>query len=145
MSLTTDFVIVGGGVIGCAIASELSASGTRVILVERGDIASESSSAAAGLLVPLHAAHGSTPTLLLDFFLQSTAWFGLRPRSGDGAPVIGPIPGWKNVAVASGHFKMGITAAPLTTKVMRDYLVDGKWSPFLDAFNPSIFSNPAHA
>ena len=87
MSLTADFVIVGGGVIGCAIASELSESGASVILVERGDIAGESSSAAAGLLVPLHAAQGSARSPLLDFFLESTRRYSalvpeLERRSG---------------------------------------------------------------
>jgi glycine oxidase len=48
-----DFLIIGGGVIGCATAWELAAAGARVTLVERGALGGESSWAGAGLLFPL--------------------------------------------------------------------------------------------
>jgi len=50
MQETVDVVIVGGGVIGCSIAYHLSARGIRVRMLERNRIASEASSAAAGML-----------------------------------------------------------------------------------------------
>lgn len=45
-------MVVGGGVIGCAIAYALSGEGLRVTVVERARVAAESSGAAAGILVP---------------------------------------------------------------------------------------------
>lgn len=51
--MTPDFLIIGGGVIGCATALELAAAGARVTLLERGRLGSESSWAGAGLLYPL--------------------------------------------------------------------------------------------
>ena len=48
-----DVVIVGGGVIGCAIAYHLTAAGATVTLLERGEIGGEASGAAAGMLAPL--------------------------------------------------------------------------------------------
>lgn len=48
--LHAETIIVGGGVIGCAIAYELASRGKEVILIERARIASETSSAAAGML-----------------------------------------------------------------------------------------------
>lgn len=48
-----DFLIVGGGVIGCATALELATAGVRVALLERGQVGGESSWAGAGLLYPL--------------------------------------------------------------------------------------------
>ena len=48
-----DFLIIGGGVIGCATAWELARAGARVALVERGLLGGESSWAGAGLLFPL--------------------------------------------------------------------------------------------
>lgn len=45
-----DVLIAGGGIIGCALAEELARRGTRVLLLERGTIGAESSSAAAGIL-----------------------------------------------------------------------------------------------
>jgi glycine oxidase len=50
---TTDVVIAGGGVIGCSIAYQLGKAGAEVIVVEREEVASEASSAAAGLLAPI--------------------------------------------------------------------------------------------
>jgi glycine oxidase len=46
---TPDVLVIGGGVIGCAIAREL-AGPRRVVLVDRGPIGGEASSAAAGVL-----------------------------------------------------------------------------------------------
>src|SRR5689334_23383618 len=37
---TTDFLIIGGGIIGSSIAYHIAAKGHKVIVVERGDIAS---------------------------------------------------------------------------------------------------------
>ncbi|MFN2384997.1 MAG: glycine oxidase ThiO [Thermoanaerobaculia bacterium] len=52
MTSGADVLIVGGGVIGCALARELAGRGARVALAERGRIGGEASSAAAGLLTP---------------------------------------------------------------------------------------------
>jgi len=48
-----DVIVVGGGVIGCAIAYYLACEGVRVEVVERGEIGGEASGAAAGMLAPL--------------------------------------------------------------------------------------------
>ena len=45
-----DVIILGGGIIGCALADELARHGRRVVVVERGRIGSEASTAAAGIL-----------------------------------------------------------------------------------------------
>jgi glycine oxidase len=62
-----DVVVIGGGVIGCAIAWRLAREGAAVRLVERGRIGGEASWAAGGQLVPF-----ASPTLapaLLDHYL----------------------------------------------------------------------------
>src|SRR5882762_2419393 len=52
-SETADVVIIGGGVIGLVVARSLALRGIReVLLVERGSLGAESSSAAAGMLAP---------------------------------------------------------------------------------------------
>ena len=45
-----NVIVLGGGIIGCALAEELARRGTRVTLLERGAIGAEASSAAAGIL-----------------------------------------------------------------------------------------------
>ncbi len=51
--MTPDFLIIGGGVIGCATALELATAGARVALLDRGHLGCESSWSGAGLLYPL--------------------------------------------------------------------------------------------
>ena len=47
-----DVLVVGGGIIGLAIAREAARAGVRVRLLEKGTIGREASSAASGLLGP---------------------------------------------------------------------------------------------
>lgn len=68
-SQSTDVAIIGGGVIGCSIAYQLSKSGIRVSIIEREEIAAEASSAAAGLLAPAGVLTG--PRAVADLFLAS--------------------------------------------------------------------------
>jgi glycine oxidase len=63
---TADVVVVGGGIIGAAIAERLARDGRRVVLVERGEIGREASWAAAGLLTPVHPWRYPEPLLRLD-------------------------------------------------------------------------------
>src|ERR1043165_199289 len=51
-AMSPDVVVVGGGVIGCAIAYALARGGASVAVVERSRVGAESSSAAAGILAP---------------------------------------------------------------------------------------------
>ncbi len=53
MKQTTDVVILGGGVIGCSIAYQLCKRGVDVIVLEQGEIGSQASNDASGLLAPL--------------------------------------------------------------------------------------------
>ena len=48
-----DAAVIGGGVIGCAVAWRLAQAGMKVVVVERGDVGREASFAAGGMLVPL--------------------------------------------------------------------------------------------
>jgi glycine oxidase len=50
-SASPDYAIIGGGVIGCAIARQLALNGAgRVVVLERGQLGGEASGAAAGVL-----------------------------------------------------------------------------------------------
>ncbi|HEX4947036.1 MAG TPA: glycine oxidase ThiO [Blastocatellia bacterium] len=52
-----DVAIIGGGVMGCAIAWQLGQAGARVLVIERGEIGHEASWAAGGMLAPLSEAN----------------------------------------------------------------------------------------
>ncbi|HEX7737956.1 MAG TPA: glycine oxidase ThiO [Ktedonobacteraceae bacterium] len=68
---TTDVAIIGGGVIGSALAYFLRKTGAEVLVLERAEIAAESSSAAAGLLSPLGALE--SPGAFTDLIMASRA------------------------------------------------------------------------
>jgi glycine oxidase len=60
---THDVLIVGGGLIGCALACELAKAKQRVAVVEKGEPGQEASQAAAGMLAPHAGAGRRTPFL----------------------------------------------------------------------------------
>src|SRR5204863_2950513 len=68
-----DVAIVGGGVMGCAIALRLAQRALRVTVIERGIPGAEASSAAAGILGPQWEAEAIGP--LLDLGLRSRALY----------------------------------------------------------------------
>ena len=68
-----DVVIIGGGVMGCAVALRLAARGLAVTVIERGIPGAEASSAAAGILGPQMEADAPGP--LLDLGLRSRALY----------------------------------------------------------------------
>ncbi len=61
MKTSADVAVVGGGVIGLALARELSSRGADVVVVERGRTGEEASSAAAGLLSAQSDAESPSP------------------------------------------------------------------------------------
>ena len=56
MARNPDAIVVGAGIIGCAIAWELAKEGRRVVVFDRGPVGRQASWAAAGLLTPAHLA-----------------------------------------------------------------------------------------
>jgi sarcosine oxidase, subunit beta len=63
-SETADIVIIGGGILGCAIAYYLSRlSSARIVLVERRTLAEATTTRAAGLLTRARAATGLMPLI----------------------------------------------------------------------------------
>jgi glycine/D-amino acid oxidase-like deaminating enzyme len=48
-------------------------------------------------------------------------WSGKRPRpEGRPAPIVGQLPGYNNVLLATGHYRNGVLLAPATAQVIRD-------------------------
>ena len=50
-------------------------------------------------------------------------WSGLRPGSPDNIPFLGEVPEHPGIFVASGHFRYGLTLAPITAELMRDRIL----------------------
>ncbi len=58
-----DVVIIGGGIIGCALAFDLAGQGLKVELLERRELAREASWASAGIISPPTPAYGARADL----------------------------------------------------------------------------------
>ncbi|MAN23277.1 MAG: hypothetical protein CME10_03320 [Gemmatimonadetes bacterium] len=50
---------------------------------------------------------------------------GLRSKPKKGRPMIGPLRDYESVFVATGHYKNGVLMAPLTAKVLTDWILCG--------------------
>jgi len=69
----------------------------------------------------------------------SRTWYGFRPWAPDSMPIIGPWPGVDGLWVATAHFRNGILLAPITARMMTEWIVGGKTSLSLKDFLPDRF------
>lgn len=69
----------------------------------------------------------------------SQVWAGMRPMAPDGLPVLGLVPGFSNLTVASGHAMLGLTLAAVTAVQMSDLIVSGTTPDVVKPFLPSRF------
>jgi glycine oxidase len=75
-------------------------------------------------------------------------WAGLRPRSADDLPILGPVAGGEGLIGATGHFRNGILLAPITAQLVTAWVTGqptaaeaGRFSP--DRFAVSTLANAA--
>lgn len=73
MNKKPDILIVGAGIIGCALARRLAGAGLSVQVLERSQPGREASWAAAGMLAPFAETAHSVPRVLSDLFEASLA------------------------------------------------------------------------
>lgn len=63
-------------------------------------------------------------------------WSGLRPAAPDGRPYIGPVASIGGLYVATGHFRSGLTLAPITADVITELIKGDTVECDLTAFVP---------
>ncbi|UTW54753.1 FAD-binding oxidoreductase [Kordiimonas sp. SCSIO 12610] len=56
----------------------------------------------------------------------SKGWFGWRPMSYDGLPIIGRLENTGNAFIATGHGMMGVMLAPATGRLISEIMTDKK-------------------
>ncbi len=61
---------------------------------------------------------------------------GLRPASADDLPIVGPSKRVPGLVFATGHYRNGILLAPLTARVVADFVLDRKTDPVAAALSP---------
>ncbi|HEX7102165.1 MAG TPA: glycine oxidase ThiO [Nitrolancea sp.] len=67
---SAEIVIVGGGIMGCALAYDLTARGAEVLLLERRELAREASWASAGIISPPSPRYGAKAELALRSYAR---------------------------------------------------------------------------
>ena len=78
----------------------------------------------------------SFPVLRDAIFLGARA--GVRPGSPDELPMLGPVPGWEGLSVASGHDHVGVMLSPGSGELMANYISTGDAGP-LEPFSIARF------
>ncbi|WP_038247639.1 glycine oxidase ThiO [Ghiorsea bivora] len=63
-------------------------------------------------------------------------WMGFRPGSPDGLPYLGKVSAKQGLWVATGHYRNGVALAPITAKVMADWICGTQPNINMDAFAP---------
>jgi glycine oxidase len=69
-------------------------------------------------------------------------WAGLRPDSPDHLPILGPTD-LDGLLIATGHFRSGVILAPITARVIREWVTERRVSIDWERFSPLRFE--AHA
>ena len=88
MTKTPQVVVVGAGIIGCAVAYELARGGARVRVIDRRAVGQGATQASAGVLAPFLSAHDGRP--LVELGARSLGLFDefvARVVEDSGAPV----------------------------------------------------------
>lgn len=64
------------------------------------------------------------PALEIAMPALDDVWYGFRPCSPDGLPIIGRVPGVDNLVVATGHGMMGMSLGPATGKLVSQIILE---------------------
>ncbi len=66
-------------------------------------------------------------------------WAGLRPDTPDHLPILGPTD-VEGLLIATGHYRNGILLAPVTARLLCEWIINGRTTISADAFSPLRFS-----
>ena len=93
---------------------------------------------AEGVRRMVSAAIGGFPALQDASFVSTKA--GVRPGSPDDIPIMGPVPGWEGLSIASGHDRVGVTLSAGSGELMANYIGTGDSLP-LQPFSLARFQD----
>ncbi len=67
-------------------------------------------------------------------------WSGLRPGTPDDLPILG-LTNMEGFVLATGHYRNGILLAPVTAKLVKEWVIDGRTTLDTQAFSPLRFES----
>ena len=89
-----------------------------------------------GLEQILGAVNELVPSLVGAEILDT--WSGLRPGTPDQLPILGPTD-MEGLIIATGHYRNGILLAPVTAKLITEWITEGRTSLNCEDFSPLRF------
>jgi len=162
MKGSTDVVVIGGGVIGCAVAYYAQKRGLSVTLVDNACMSTSDCYIAqkkhgeiiigsttehvgydAGVTREAMQELSAGAVRALPFLARTTVkrvWSGLRPGSPDELPILGPVDGVPGYLNATGHFRTGIVNSPLTGLMLAELMTGDALSFPMEHFLLSRFA-----
>lgn len=69
----------------------------------------------------------------------SELWWGFRPATPDEGPILGES-SYRNLTLATGHYRNGVLLAPITALLIADWLTNRTTNSLLEAFHWSRFA-----
>jgi glycine oxidase len=90
----------------------------------------------------LAAANELAPALAQAEIMET--WSGLRPGTPDQLPILGPAE-MDGLIYATGHYRNGILLAPITAKIVGEWVSQGRTSTDWEAFRPLRFARASAA
>jgi D-amino-acid dehydrogenase len=84
----------------------------------------------------------SSSVFLRDWVMDESRfeWAGMRPTTPDDLPLIGAVPDFENLYVATGHGMLGVTLAPATGAVLAPLVLEDHAVPELEPFRLHRFA-----
>ena len=107
-------------------------NGTLVVGATKADVGFNSSVSAEGALHLFTVATQLLPVLESSSILRM--WAGLRPKTPDSRPLLGSIPPWENVTIASGHGGFGILLSAITGETISELITTGQTHEIIRPF-----------
>jgi glycine oxidase len=112
--------------------------GTVLVGATVEDVGFDERTTAAGVRDLLDAACELVPETWRATFLDARV--GLRPATSDGLPIIGPSEIDQKIVYATGHFRNGVLLAPITARIVSDYVLEDRRDPALPLLRPGRFT-----
>ncbi len=133
-SLPVRHIIFDEGIFDEDIYIAPKLNGTVVVGATKADVGFDTSVSAGGVLHLLTVATQLLPALAHCPIHRM--WAGLRPKTPDSRPLLGPIPSWENVVIASGHGGFGVLLSAITGEMVVELVTTGTIPEIIRPFVP---------
>lgn len=130
VQLRNPVMVAGGKFVMTPMEGRLRLAG----IVEFGGLTAPPSRAPFDLL--LRGARAALPGLT---FARAEEWMGHRPAPADSVPLIGPVPRLAGAFMGFGHHHIGMTAGPMTGKLLSDMIIGRQTNLDLAPYAPRRF------